>query len=245
MFSLLWVGVSAFNLYKYLPAAQDLVSNSLNEVENHYPSNLEITWNGESLNSSISPLSVSYPSFFNPSEWLLPENFIDINTHQQDFEPNENTFLSLTSDSLTINSMGSQEQFRLPDLLGNQSFEVNREVVVNFIDQTNDGEIRNWLIVIAVILSLISWIGVLFSRLILAVVESAIGYLMLNIAGRKESYSKIFQISLYILIPAEIIYQISIQVVPEFASAFLTLSFWVMFIAILFSLRKDQALSQS
>lgn len=245
MFSLLWIGISIFNFFKYFPAAQELITNSISEIRNQYPSDLILSWDGESLNSSITPLSVSYPTFFNPSEWLLPENFIEINTHQSDFEIKENTLLSVTSDSLTINSMGNQEQFSLPELLGNQSFELNREVAVNFIDQTSQSDIRNWLLTIALILSFISWIGVLFSRLILALVESFIGYLMLNITGRKEGYWRIFQISLYILIPAEIIYQTSVQVVPDFASAFLTLSFWVMFLAILFSLRRDQALSQS
>lgn len=203
---------------------------SVDELVEQYPPELVLNWNGTDLNANLSPVIFSMPTTLPNQDSVLPNNLLIINTNNA---PIDQDALWLVTNTSLI--MQLEDQSTQPLTLKNifpQNFTIDRSVIEVFHPQLKAWSLS--LMETAKLLALpMIFIYLLLSRLIMLAIESSLVWLLLKFNRIKLQYWKIVQLCLHLFIPAEIVHQVAIRVLPNSPFSFHSLTFWVLLMFIL------------
>lgn len=222
---------------KDVPRLQNTLDETRAELIANYPENLVFDWQNEQLSSNWpEPVVVPFPSTLQPLD-TAPKNLAIIDTTIDDAPANANSLIYITRSKLFVNSMqGNWTDAELKDLIENESIHIDKTHVIQTAEssKTLQNEALSFLPWLAFLLFSI---GTFFFRLLSTLLNALIVQLVFQIMNKKLSYKKVFQLCLHALIPAELIYQISILTFPNLTFPMFGLAFWLIMSLVVWHLR--------
>jgi len=219
---------------KTIPYLQKQVEVNLENIENNYPSDLEISWTGKAL--EISPaekLMIPYPIGFEDPQlpavfaYLVPMNF---SSDQFQRESIEDSLLVITTENLFINNL--QESWNsapLSELLPDQQSTLNQTSLPEFNNLLNFIKSANFVVLPLVLITSQLWVGFF---------EAILVFLFFKLNRVKIKFSKTFQLSLHLVIIAEFIHQVTAWLYPNIEIPMFTIAYWLVFTYIFWTQRK-------
>lgn len=232
-----------------VPVLLSQLDQASHELAAAYPSDLVIHWDQNQL--SISPenyLPIKVP-YFEPWKEDALSDFVSVINPSLPNDGGEltkefevSTLTVVTSDQLWLNiSPGLWNTLPLRDLPKfDQSFEMTSENKSEFLEawskylQTSITDFK-WFVF------LFFPMGLLISRLMVSLVNTFLAYLLLQIWGKDLKFSKVWQLVLHLLIPTEIIGQISEYAYADLEWSIYSLSFWLLFSVMMWYLKDVRA----
>lgn len=223
---------------RYLQPAEIQTIDAADQLIQNFPEDLEFTWNGSQLSSNASePLVVNYPeNFEKPTR--LPEQLAIIDTSTNDAPP-ENTpaLLYINQESIFANStQGNWSKNDLTPMIGDDPQTLNKQTAKDWQPQIEES-IRSFFRVLPFFAYLMFSLGMFAMRLIMIAIDSIIVQFLFTIMGKKLPYKKAFQLSLHLLIPVEILYQLSTIFYPQLDIPMINLAYWSLIALLLWHLR--------
>lgn len=227
------------------PQYQNKFNQSMVEVEQNFPSDLEISWQQQKLSINREVLVVPYPSFF-PELDSLPTSFItfipqlDESNPETSFQFVDASSYFLVSDShfLFTNINNQWQNMELNQIPGmEQDFTITKNSIPYYTHlwKTEFSEILQTFKKITIV----AYPAILFIiRFWFALFNSLICYFFLKLFNKNFPWKKVFQICLHLLIPAELITQITSRLYPSSSLPMFELTFWITFLVLAGTLRK-------
>lgn len=223
-----WVADLPFLMTSVTQAGEELILN--------YPNDLVVEVSDGQLSSSSKPIRVSYPQN-TPSRFLEISENLAIIGESDDIKELGSTLFLLTSTELqsisqgdVVSTMSWKELFPENDVLVTSATIADQSEVVKQV-------ILDILSVSAYLFPVGMFGFLVISRLFMILLESAIVYVLIKIQNIRFNFVQVFQLVVSLFVPAEIINQISLIVYPDLPVSMLSLSFWILFIFVFFSLR--------
>lgn len=225
-----------------IPRYQSQFTQAMEELKKYYPPTLEIKWENNQLSSNSSePIKVNFPSMVE-KKYRFKENLALVNPQLETPSDNEPAFFILTRDQLWFQDNDqSWNKIPLSILPGFQT-----PLVIN--QQSLDTVTHGWQQTMQSLLNKLKFLVPIFfpvllllSRLITNIVDALLIFLMTRISYRKFSFPKIWQISLHVMVVAEIVSQITGYLYPRLNLEMYSITYWVWFAAVLFKLKNVQA----
>lgn len=222
-----------------LPKWQEEVVQMRQELVNEYPSDLELSWDGRQIASSAEePQPIFYPADFDYRSYNLPPRLgvIDLS---QDPQPSPDDFLVvITQDHLWLNDFrGDFQTTSLSLWLGDEAWTMTANNLPAVLDQLEETLIEPWWQSLTWLgpIAIIAWL--ILGKSAMAVIEGILLYLVLYVYDRRLPYLKTLQLSLHLLIPAELVNQVGRLVYPQATFSFTSLAFWALAIYVLIANR--------
>lgn len=216
---------------------QTFAQNTVAQVEASYPNDLTLEWSGSELHSTISPLVVPFPADTPKLLKEQTENFAVYTTTESETAPVDTMFLVTSTQLHDVEEGHVASGVNLSDLLGEAPLTVTKqnlpemsEKVLNFT--------RSAATVAGYLFPLAAYLYFIVSSLYIALFETVIIFILIKIQRIPLSFRQLFQLSIMILVPAQIINTITLMAQLDTPVSMLTLSFWVLFIFIFFSLQR-------
>jgi hypothetical protein len=210
------------------------------EVIEHFPSDLVLEWqNGQLSSNAPDPIEVPFPSAAQPLE-DAPKNLAIINTNVDEAPETANALLYITHSRLFVNSrQGSWTDTEIANVINSNELRIDRAQVLEWAESSkqNQQEIFTFLPILAL---LYYAFVLLFFRVLSMLLNALIVQLMFQLLNKPISYKKVLQICLHLLVPAEIIHQISRLTVPNLDFPMFGLAFWILVSLIIWHLRNLQ-----
>lgn len=216
---------------RQLPQLQQLTEQTLQEISDTFPANFEATWNETNLTFLGTPVDVAYPSFVKPGEWQLPSHLARI----ENAEPSQE-ILAQSSSQLFItptqvysrNRQTGWNNFPMTTVLEDvPAFTLNQNTLPQFIAVAKI-QIANFFQFLLMAVYFLAPIWLILTRLWEVLFNSLFLFFFLRIDGQGWSWRKVFQMGLYLAIPAEVIYQATAWLYPEVNLPMFSISFWVL-----------------
>lgn len=208
------------------------------EAINNFPSDFSASWNGEQLIPSAS-LEVDFPTKTPVTIKELADKLAVIQLNED--STNQSVLIAVTPTKLRLLDQGTvvQEE-NIALFLGETDFILNKETLPMFA-----GIVESWITSNSVIIGYVYPIGILLflviSRTYLLLIESGIIYLFLRISNSNLPFRKLFQLVMSLFVPAEIINQVANIAGLHTSTSILSLSFWIFFVYVFFSINKKPA----
>jgi hypothetical protein len=240
-FLLAVIGIGVFWTL-FLPQYQKDISRSFTELQENFPSDLRLTWDGQQLQAnSPNPIEVHYPSFFH---WdALPASLGYINVHTSDPKqfseqlPKKSMFV-VTQDTLFINQNESGwSPLPLQEAPGfQQPFILDKASLSEFIPQW-ENFLTTTLRIVSVILPLFFMAILVPVRLVSILLEVILLFYVFQVMGKKFPFGKVYQLALHVLVVSEIVHLFSTFIIKTDLPMF-EITFWAYFSIIILQLWK-------
>lgn len=217
-----------------------MVETTISELEAGYPSDLKIEWTGSELHASIIPLFVSFPS--TAPQFLKDQaTYLAIYTATESATPPASTLFLVTPQQLHDVEEGRiSGGVQLADFLGSDTFTITEQNLPTFMDRAVDMS-RSAISALGFVYPIGAYLLLWISSLYVAVFETVIIFVLIKLQGIRLSFRQLFQLSLTILVPAQIINTVTTLAQLHTPISMLTLSFWILFIFIFFSIQRKIA----
>jgi hypothetical protein len=221
-----------------IPFVEKQVATVKSEAIQNYPSDFLVTWNGEHLAPS-SALEIDFPAKTPVSVKELADKLAVIQPNED--TTNQSVLLAVTPTKLRLLDEGSvvQEESLAP-FLGEEQFILTKESLPALASRV-ESWINSNAVVIGFIYPLAIFLFLIVSRAYLLLIESGIIFLFLRIGQSNLRFGKLFQLVMALFVPAEIINQIASMVGLHVNTSILSLSFWIFFVFVFFSISKKPA----
>lgn len=225
---------------RQLPQLETFLSQTLQEIQTHFPVLFSAVWDEQTMNLMGVPLDVSYPSFVKPNDWHLPLYLARIEENEPSAEKLDQAQSLFFVSETQLYARNSQQQwvnFPLSSVLeGQTAFTLNQETLPTFL-ATLETQGRASLKFLLYVVYLMAPVWLVLSRLWEVLFNSLFLFFFLRLDNRAWPWKKVFQFGLYLAIPAEIIYQLSAWLYPSLNLPMFSLSFWVLALVVYFSPR--------
>ena len=220
-----------------IPFIEAQTANIKSEAIRNYPAEFSTTWDGQQLNSS-SPLLIDFPKNTPVSLKELADNLALIQPNED--TTNQSVLIAITPTQVRLLDDGSVVQEEpLAAFLGDETFRANQESFPELATR-----FENWVNANAVVVGFIYPVAIflflIISRSYLLLVESGIIFLLLKISNSNVKFAKLFQLVMALFVPAEIINQIATFADLHTSVSILSLSFWIFFVYVFFSINRKQ-----
>jgi hypothetical protein len=208
------------------------------EAINNFPEDFSAVWNGAELLSS-SPLLVDFPINTPVTVKELADKLAVIQPNED--TTNQSVLLAITPTQLRLLDEGTvvQEE-RLAPFLGEDSYTINKDTFSELATRFED-----WIKTNAILIGFFYPVGIILylftARLYLLLIESGIIYIVLKISKSNLPFRKLFQLVMSLFVPAEIINQVASFAGLHTSTSILSLSFWIFFVYVFFSINKKPA----
>lgn len=228
-------------LVKDLPKIDKTFNDIRTEAITRYPADLTFAWQEPLLSSSLTqPLEVPFPAAIEHRE-NMPKNLAVIDTHTDQFPGQVNAMLFINKEKFFLNSLdGTWTDVPLDQVFEQSSDQLDRQKFVQ-LAKSSIGFQKEFLRILPWAVLLSSTIGLFILRLLTMLFFSVFLQLFFQLLNKPLSYKKVFQICLHILIPTEIIHQITV-LYPHISISLFNLSFWMITAVVLWHLRHLQIL---
>lgn len=214
------------------PQLKSQIEASINELAKAYPADLVVEWNGAQLTTNFSPvvfeMPISAPPFFSD----LADNLLILNTNQA--EVDESALLTITTSSVVLFANGTSGQPTDLEFFLGDSFVVSSTNVPALQDQA-EAMYRRFASFVSLLFFPGYLIGVFLIRLVGLLFDSVLIYFIFCLNRYQTTFLSILQLCLHLYVPAEIIQQIALRVLPEMTFSMHSFSFWILFLFLFFS----------
>ncbi len=227
-----------------IPAYQQQINNSLNEIETNYPPELKMSWEENQLKSSTNEIiEIPYPNSIekNPQfppvfGYFIPD---DISHDQFSTKFNQESLLVVTSKKLFINNLqGTWTDAPLTELFPTEDIALNKDTSPEIISKIKQelGKIfdlakqLNFIVVPLITILIKFW---------MSLIEAILVFLFFKLNRFTINFTKTLQLSLHLVVVAEIIAQATSWIYPNLQIPMFTLSYWSIFSYIFWTQRKQ------
>lgn len=220
-----------------LPQYKNGVAEILQETEKHFPSDLTLTWSGTELNTSHQPLVVAFPQAAPQSVKEMADYLVVVTSENTPTPSQTSLFITSPTTIYTLNQGTLDSVGSLQDILGNESFEVTKDNLQLYTEK-----IQNVSNDVLTATGYLFPIGMVFflsiTSLYILLIDTLIIFLFIKIQRIALSYHQLLQLGLALLVPAQIIELVTKLAQLDTQVSMLSLSFWILFIVVFFSLQK-------
>lgn len=221
-----------------LPTIRTDVMTSIDRVVEYFPQDLELTWDGAQLESNVdTQIVVPFPDDIAlPNS--LPQSLAIIDTTTTD-SPNERTasLIFVNQQELFVNSQrGQWSSTQLDNLIEQDTFVLNKDVLQSWEPEIQS-DTQTFLNLLPLFMFMAFSIGLFISRLVMIAINSIIVQFMFMLMGKQLPYKKVFQLSLHLLIPVELLSQLSHLLYPQLEMSMTTVAYWSLIALLLWHLR--------
>ncbi|MBT3249311.1 MAG: hypothetical protein HN846_00250 [Candidatus Pacebacteria bacterium] len=228
---------------RIIPNLQNQLNKTLDEVLINYPADLEITWDEDHLKYSIDkPLAISYPSFIEKEPqlppffgYLIPR---DISIENLSEELVDESMFIISTQNLFINNLqGVWASNSLTDILPQGEIAINKDTIIDLTPKAKQ-ELENLILATKQLSFIIVPFGLIALRFWMSFLEAILLLLFFKLNRLDFSFKKIIQLSLYLMVVAEIITQLTSWIYPDTQVSMLAPSYWIIFSYIFWTQRK-------
>lgn len=226
-----------------LPKWRRLAQESIQEVAQSYPDNAVVSWNGQELSSLQSEvISLPFPHSLENKDVDL-NSIVTIDSNSTTGPENLSSLLFFNKHTIYINSTnGSWTEQPIHQLLGDNPYIFNRAYILQ-MQPAFSQMVQDTLSITPFLAFLLFSVGLFVSRLVMLIFDAIIIQFVLQLMGKPLQYWKVYQMCLHLLIPVELINQITLLLYPSLDIPMFTLSFWILAILVLWHLRDLHVLS--
>ena len=222
-----------------LPRLKSETSKIRQEMVTYYPKDLVMNWNGTELHSNQN-LTLPFPAKTPVSVKEMANNLAFVDTDEE--LDSYSTLLALTPTRLLyLDNAEIIEEQELSKLILYEPFEITAQ---NFPGLSQ--KIQDWLFttyqITGFFLPVVHYIYLLFGRAYLIALESGIIFLFFRISKINSKYSKLLQLVIALFVPAEIVNFAANIAGWQLPTSILSLSFWIFFVFVFFSMKKQSKL---
>lgn len=228
---------------RIMPAAQQQLSDGLDELAANYPVELEITWDKNQLQSSTTEaVEVPYPSSIEHNSQLPPllGNFIaeDISAEQFSTKFKRTSLFVVTNNKFFVNNLQQVwTETTLTDILPPVETVLNKETVSELIPQLKD-QLEKIIELAKQLNFIIMPLLLIMIRLGMAFLEAILVFLFFKLNQFNFKFSQVLQLSLHLVVVSEIINQVTAWIYPQLQISMLTLAYWSIFSYVFWTQRK-------
>lgn len=229
-----------------IPQLMADVSQTIIEVQEKYPNELELSWTGLKLESNLNePLEIPYPESWTTED---ADSLPPVLAYYLPGEVNSADFAdSLDKDSLIVITEGEfyltdfrdgWSEVSLKNLVSSDELTVNKETLPGLLEQVSqftDNTINQMKNVIFIVLPLF----MIINSLVVTFFLSLLGFLLIKINNLKIGFKKTFQLSLYLVVVAETVNQIAGWLYPNIELSIFSLTFWAVFVWVMWRERRN------
>ena len=219
-----------------LPEFEQHAQQLSTELISAFPEHIEINWDGQQLYTQPpEKIEVNVPDSANTNDNAYKLLIVD--TEQTATPDPLNSFIYITQNTLYSSDLqGNHQSFSLQSVLEEENFTVTRQTLV---DQSSGfftwyEQTKAW---IPIFMLPIFWLGIFLLRTIMIAIDSVILHFVFTLLNRPLPYKKVFQLSWHVLLPAEVIHQISIALYPQLNFPMLSVAYWVLMLCIMWHFR--------
>ena len=200
-----------YSLY-LLPQVREAWPAAVEQVVQSLPQDRTLRWTGTELESTPEYFSVPYPAAFriNATEFQLPQSLLIVDTRDDQTVPeSETAVVKLTPSMISLwQGSGSNQEQQLSELLEQEEYSITTTDVQNGAPQATTAGL-NLLDTVQVILPPLFILYFCMQRTFHAFFTAALFALFNSAMGRKRPFMNTVQLTFWIFIPAEIIYQVT------------------------------------
>ena len=220
-----------------VPEYRSIVDQTELEIREYYPADWMFDWDGESLASlPLGKKTINFPSSL-PKRESLPESLAIIDAQTTNSPENIPALIYINSKNLYVNSLsGFWSDLALSDLLGEEKFNLNREILMQKLPSYTS-EAKSSLSIIPILVTAGMSIGLFLTRLLSLIFDVIIIHFIMTLLKKPIPYKKVFQLTLHILVPVEVLQQATTLFYPTLDIPMFTISFWTLTVLILFHFR--------
>ena len=213
------------------PFLKQKVQQGLAELQQNYPTDLQISWDQKVLTSTATqPITVKYPSFFHPD--TLPENFGYIDTQASSVDDvfkkvDGKSFFVVTKDQAYVSDdQTTWSNLPLNEMAGfDHSFTITKQNLPDFIT-TWQQQLSDMLSALAFVYPIGYFVISTSAHLLGLLINSLFAFYILRLLRRRFAYIKIFQIFLHVSVIAEFVQLIAAHLFPQSGLPMYTITFW-------------------
>lgn len=237
---------SALTAQRFLPKFTAELNETLQEAVKHYPEDLVITWENQSLSISQESLEIPLPRFLQEEYADSQENplLLAVISSQeytpQTVEPAKKALLFVNKNNVFIQSTEQSgapqwEQFALRSLLGDlETVTITQESFIELANSLSEYFSANIVVVYALFI-LVGTFLFLFSQIWFVLFETAVLFLFLTLFNYGYTLKQIFTLSLRLIIPTSIFAALVYLIYPNSTLNMQLITFWVLVSIVLFS----------
>lgn len=208
------------------------------ELLTHYPPDLVFSWDGTTLTSSHSELTVHFPSLLGDStEYGLPQTLAKITSSEtRDSVENAQTYLAIiTPTKLHLQeATATWSEFSLNSLLPAEPQTVTKQTVETWLATSQVQLQSNKSIISGALVFTFTLLQLLFTTIGL-VWKSVLVYLFSRLFGVKTKFIYTFRLSILMLVPALLVQLIGNAVYPNVTFDFTNLTFWLVYMLLIWT----------
>lgn len=219
-----------------LPMFEQHAQQFSEEILTKFPQHVQINWDGQHL-STTPPENIEIPVANATDDTLNPDNWLSIDTQQTAEPEGKNSYFVLTQQTLySLDFQNQYQSFPLTSILDPEPITFTHQSISDQI--TNSFafyySIKNW---IPLFMLPIFWLGLFILRTIMVAIDSVILHFLFSLFNRPLPYKKVLQLSWHVLLPAEIIHQLTLLLYPEISFPMLSVAYWVLMLCIMWHFR--------
>ncbi len=218
-----------------IPEFQKNVQDISSSVIEEFPNEAVVNWDGQILTTSPEEIiSVPYTSQTNID---VPENWATLDTSRSEAPVEKDSLFFVSNQNLhVLNFQTEYQSLPLIDLLGAEPQQFTKDEIVNEVNTSQAGfsEIKNLLPFIAFPFF---WFGTFLIRTMMIGIDSIIIYFIFTLLNRPLPYKKVLQLSWHVLIPVEVVHQLTKLLYPQSTVPMLSITYWVIMSLIIWNFR--------
>ncbi len=217
-----------------VPAFQQEINNNLDKIEVNYPAELEISWQDNQLESSINEIiEIPYPDSFKQNSqfppifgYFIPEN---ISSEQFSTKFDQKSLLVLTNSKFFINNLqGDWANIPLSEVFPKESIILNKGTASELISKLKD-ELEKIFYLVKQLNFVVIPLAIIIIKLWMSFLEAILIFLFFKLNRVVLNFKKTLQLSLHLVVVAEVIAQITSWIYPSIQFSMFTLSYWSIF----------------
>lgn len=231
--------------FRSVPVLTQWVTQNTTSLEEHYPQDLTLDWNGTQFATNQSPLKVPYPAGVEAES--LPPSFMvidnrDLSLEQAKTEYADYAVVISQTKGFVQNQAKQWQESQLSDILGDDSsFHITRDSVRQFISNL-PVKAEGWLKTFTFVYPLF-WLPIfILTRIISLTLNAVFIWIILRILSPEVKFGKLWQILLHCMIVAETAGLLAAIVYGSVPFSVSSLVFWAFFIVVFLQVRKNPLL---
>lgn len=235
-FLLVITGISSIYFWNHdLPIIKQDFDTAKNELLARYPKDLVVTWNGQQLRTNYA-VTVDFPEVTSDFIRSQANHLAYIQTDETVAEYHS-LFVVTPTRLLYLDDHEVAEETKLSDFLGDKQFAITAQSLPDQVAQLYDS-VKLGLDLSTYVFPPITFMVFLLINGYLIVIESAIIFVFFKLMKINMPYKKLLQLIISLFVPAGIVTEIARYAGWYLPISILSLSFWLFFVFVFFSLQR-------
>lgn len=225
---LITLGLTINYAVKELPLVQQDIDSIKNELLAEYPADLSINWDGNQLAvQPDEPITIPYPQAVERPE-EFPQSLGILNFNQPEPDQSVSALFVVGAETVWVNSFTQGwSDTSLREVLGETTWTVNREVIDSSVPTLAE-EFKRLSMYFPVLYFFFTIPALILSRLFSLAIDAFILHFIFLIQRKSIPYLKTLQLALHIMVPVEVIHQVTRLSLPDLNFPMLTVGFWAL-----------------